>query len=401
MKFSQTALGKRCPPFLLTGVRVLLRPSQRRRFFREITIRRAQNTLISQQFNPEGGNLVVYIVDGADWITGKERISGGLLSIVSMFDEAKKLPELSSYQFLMVTLDSTPLILRHTQFENNITVFRLSQVFSCFKNLRHLIINVPELLVPDLPAELLAARPKRLKAIQNLHVNILNQNNQKMPGPEAVEALKRVVPHVTMCIGHARACTEEMFRKYRIPLHYLSTRCSPEYYRRRAFADKIDLLTASHDPHPMKEAVLEELKAKLPGLRIQVIRNLTYADYKATIEKAKWLVTFGEGLDWYFLETVFSGGISFAVYNEEFFPIEYKQLPTVFTSYEQMRQVLPAMLERLNNPAAFNECHTTLFDFLKRHHRYDEYVEKLRAFYRGNYDFEFPGSLDHGAVMMK
>src|ERR1039458_3142334 len=124
MKFSQTFLGKCCPPLLLTSVRILLRPSQRRRFVREIHIRRAQDSLIAEQYNPDGANLVVYIVDGADWITGKERISGGLLSIASMFEEAKKLPELASYQVIMVTLDSCPLILRHTEFENNITVFR-------------------------------------------------------------------------------------------------------------------------------------------------------------------------------------------------------------------------------------------------------------------------------------
>lgn len=389
MSFSQTSLGKRCPPLLLTCGRLLFRHSARKRFVREIGIRKQQDAFIREQYKAEGAKLVVYIVDGAHWITGKEKISGGLLSIASMFEEAKKLPELSSCQILMVTLDSTPLLLRHTQFENNITVFRFSQIFSYFRHLQHLIINVPELLVPDLPAELLAAGPERLKAIQNLHVNILNQNNQKMPGPEAVEALKRVVPQVTMCIGHARACTEETARKYRIPLHFLSTRCSPEFYRRRAFADKIDLLTASHDPHPMKAAVLEELQAKLPDLRIQVIRNLSYGDYKATIEKAKWLVTFGEGLDWYFLETVFSGGISFAVYNTEFFPSEYRELPTLFDSYEQMRKDLPMVLERLNNPTAYEECHTTLFNFLKKHHRLEEYVEKLQSFYRGNYDINF------------
>ena len=369
---------------------MLLRPSQRRRFFREKKIRREQDALIAEQFNPEADKVVVYIVDGADWITGKEKISGGLLSIASMYEEAKKLPELSSYQVIMVTLDSTPLILRHTEFENNITVFRLSQVFSFFRRLRHLIINVPEMLVPALPADFRAIGNKRLGTVGNLHVNILNQNNQKMPGPEAVDEIRRTTPQVTMCIGHARSCTAEMSRKYRIPIHYLSTRCSPEHYRRRAFAEKTDLLNASKDEHPMKAAVLEELQRKLPALRIQVVRNLTYGEYKTTIENAKWLITFGEGLDWYFLETVFSGGISIAVYNEEFFPDEYKTLPTVFESYEAMQRDLPGMLERLNNPVAYNECHSALFNFLKQHHRYDEYVEKLQAFYRGNYDYKFP-----------
>jgi hypothetical protein len=390
MKFSQTSLGKRCPAALLACGRLLLRPSQRQRFFREIKIRRAQDSLIREQYDRHNGNVVVYIVDGGDWITGKERISGGLLSIASMFEEVKKLPELSSCQFLMATLDSCPLILRHTEFENDITVFRLSQVFSFFGQLRHLIINVPEMLVPSLPAELKPAR-RRLNAIKKLHVNILNQNNQKMSGPESVDALKQIVPQVTMTIAHKSSCNEAMARKYRIPIHYLSTRCSPEFYRRPAFADKVNLLTASHDQHPMKAAVLEELQRRLPDLQVQVIRNLTYSQYKATIEKAKWCITFGEGLDWYFMETVFSGGISFAVFNDEFFPQEYKALPTLFDSYEQMRRDLPALLVRLNHPSAYNECHTTLFNFLKKHHRYDEYVEKIRSFYRGDYDFKFDG----------
>ena len=389
MKFSQTFLGKRCPPRLLTWGRVLLRPSQRRRFFRERDIRREQDARIAEQFKRDTDKLVVYIVDGADWITGKEKISGGLLSIASMFEEAKKLPELSSHQVIMVVLDSCPLILRHTEFENDITVFRFSQVFSYFSHLRHLIINVPEMLVPALPAELRAVPQGRLEAIQNLHVNILHQNNEKMPGPEVVDELKRIVPNVTMTIGHARSCTSEVSRKFRIPLHYLSTRCSPEHYRRRSFAEKINLLTASHDERPMKAAILAELEKKLPDLRIQVIRNISYSQYKATIEKAKWGVTFGEGLDWYFLEMVFSGGISFAVYNEEFFPSEYKGLPTVFDSYEQMRRDLPGMLERLNNPESHQECHNALFNFLKKHHRYDEYLQKLQAFYRGEYDIPF------------
>jgi hypothetical protein len=391
MKFSQTLLGKCCPPWLLTSGRILLRPSQRRRFFREIDIRRAQDSLIAKQYNSKADKLVIYIVDGADWITGKEKISGVLLSIASMFEEAKKLPELATYQIIMVTLNSCPLILRHIEFDNNITVFRFSQVLSYFSQLRHLIINVPEMLVPELPAEFGAVTKRRWKSIEKLHINILNQNNQKLAGPEAVDALKKITPHVTMTIAHARSCNEETSRKYRIPIHYLSTRCSQEYYRRRAFADKVDLLTASHDQHPMKAAILEDLQRSVPSLQVQVIRNLTYSQYKATIEKAKWCITFGEGLDWYFMEMVFSGGISFAVFNEEFFPTEYRELPTLFDSYEHMRRDLPAMLERLNNPTAYNECQTILFNFLKKHHRYDEYVEKIQSFYRGNYDLKFPG----------
>ena len=87
---------------------------------------------------------------------------------------------------------------------------------------------------------------------------------------------------------------------------------------------------------------------------------MTYSQAKAANEQAKWGVTFGEGMDLYFLEAVFSGGIGFAVYNDEFFPPDCKGLPTVFNSYEQMLRELPAMLERLDNPSAFDECHRAI-----------------------------------------
>lgn len=376
---------------LLTCGRLLLRPSQRRRFARELHIRREQKALISELYRPEGEKLVVYIVDGADWITGREKISGGLLSIASMFEEVKKLPELASHQIIMVTLDSCPLLLRHTQFENNITVFRFSQVFSYFNQLRHLIINVPEMLVPALPAELEKVPKRRLDRIGNLHINILNQNILKMPEPEAVDALKRCVPQVTMTTAHQRYCTGEMAQKYRVATHHLSTFFRPELYRRRSYAQKGNLMIASPDEHPMKAVILEDLRKQWPGLVVQVIRNLTYGDYKATIERAKWAVTFGEGMDAYFLETVLSGGVSFAVYNDDFFPKEFKGLPAVFSTYEQMRRELPALIGQLDNPTNFSECQKAQFDLCLKYYQNDGYLKNLGAFYRGEYDFKFHG----------
>ena len=266
MKFSQTFLGKCCPPQLLTCGRLLLRPSQRRRFVREIGLRKSQDALIKEQYDPHGANLVVYIVDGADWITGREKLSGGLMAIASDYLETKKLPEMASFQVIMVMLDSLPLLLRHNEFENDITVFRFSQVFSFFKNLQHLIIHVPELLVPVFPGELRKVGRKRLEAIPKLHINILNQNIQKMPGPEAVDAVRKFPGDVTMTTAHSRYCTQEMARKYRLDTHHLSNFCGPELYRRRSLRGKSNLLVASNDEHPMRATILDELQKKLPAL---------------------------------------------------------------------------------------------------------------------------------------
>ena len=107
-KISQTFLGKKCPPQIWKWGRILLQSSQRRRLIRERQIQKSQDTLIQEQFNAEGANLVVYIVDGADWHTGREKISGGLLAIASYYEETKKLPEMSSYQVIICLLYTSP-----------------------------------------------------------------------------------------------------------------------------------------------------------------------------------------------------------------------------------------------------------------------------------------------------
>src|SRR6267142_2167242 len=131
------------PSSLRTCLRLLLRQSERRKVIREIGIRRKQNALISSHYNAQGSRLIVYMVCGAEWTTGKERMGGGLLSIATMYEETRKMHELHKAQVIMATLNSNHLILRHIQFENDITVFRFSQVFTYFKNLSDVIIHVP------------------------------------------------------------------------------------------------------------------------------------------------------------------------------------------------------------------------------------------------------------------
>lgn len=380
-------LTRHCPEWLLAGGRYVLRQTERNKVARERLIRRAQDEEISRQYEGSGARVIVYLVDGADWVTGREKLSGGLLSIASMYEETRKLPMLDGCQVIMATLDSTHLILRHVEFENNITVFRLSQIFTFFPRVRELTIHVPELLIPAFAAQLRRLPAGRLASIKRFQINILNQNILKMPGPEEVEPLKRMASEVTMTTAATRYCTPEMAEKYGVSVHNLSVFSSPEQYKRRAYEEKANLMIVSPDEEPAKAAILARLRERLPSLQIQIIRNLTYMAYKATIEKAKWGVTFGEGMDLYFIETVFSGGISFAVYNDDFFPVEFKSVPTVFPSYEAMLDGLPAMIEELDNPAVFAKRHAALYSLCRKHYQYDQYLRNLVNFYEGNYQF--------------
>jgi hypothetical protein len=384
-------IRRRCPPFLRTCGRLALRRSERAKLLRELKIRKAQNTLIGAQYDSRQTSLIVYIVDGADWVTGRERISGGLLSIASLFEETKKLQELHGVRVIMVTLDSSPLILRHTQFDNDITVFRLSQVFSHFDGVGRLLIHVPELLIPEFLREVRTYIRPRARAVPNIHINILNQNILLMPPPSVASQLRGIASTVTMTTAHKRYCTEELAGRYGVSVHNFSAWVDPHQYKRVPYAEKSDLLIVSPDPHPMKAAILDRIQHDLPELRLRVIQGLTYTDYKKTLERAKWAVTFGEGLDGYFVETSFSGGIAFAVFNDFFFPKEFAELPTVFSSYEEMHSKIVSLIKELDNAINFDVCHKAEFTLFSKYYRWEKYLDNIKRFYEGDYDIKYNG----------
>ena len=162
--------------------------------------------------------------------------------------------------------------------------------------------------------------PTLLRDIKDVHLNILVQNIDNMKGKN-VSGLKRFgkVTGTTAHEAYTNLATREALG---VPLHRLSTCNGPEYYAVSEYQEKEPLLIVSPDPHPLREQVLGQIARALPELRIQVIQNLSYEDFRKVICIAKWSLTFGEGLDGYFLELVFSGGVGFAVFNDRFFTLE-------------------------------------------------------------------------------
>jgi hypothetical protein len=137
----------------------------------------------------------------------------------------------------------------------------------------------------------------------------------------------------------------------------------------------------------LKEQVLRRIAQALPDLRIQVIQNLSYEDYKNLIRRAKWSLTFGEGLDSYFAEPVYSGAVSFAVFNERFFTPAFAELETVYASWEVLLDRMATDLQRLDEPLAYNRCWRQAYDLLSALSGVDRFRENLRMFYRGEYTF--------------
>ena len=115
---------------------------------------------------------------------------------------------------------------------------------------------------------------------------------------------------------------------------------------------------------------------------------MTYEQYKQTISRAKWALTFGEGLDGYFIEPVFSGSISFSVYNASYFTVDFKDMPTVYESYDAMSQRICRDITSLDSEPAYTNYNSRLFDLCHRYYNYGDYVRNLEAFYRKDYTFK-------------
>jgi hypothetical protein len=375
------------PEIIKRCIRFFYYRNERRKVFREIKIRRSQNGLIKQQYSPATQNLIVFFVEGANWFTGKDTISGGILSIASIYEETLKLKDIHNSECIMMTHRDAHLLEKHTQFPNEIAIFRFSQLLGFFKSLESLMIHIPEYLVPSILLQL-SRHSKRLKSIKSLTINILNQNIMLMPPPEEIEKLKKLTPLITQTTAHESYSTIEIRQKYGIPLHKLSVFGCPEKYTYTPFEEKDDLMIVSPDEHPEKAKILDMIQSRFPNLCIQIIKNLTYTDYLKTIAKAKYALTFGEGLDFYFIETVFSGGIGFAVYNDRFFTPAFKELNEIYSSSLEMQTLLIDDLLNLQDSSYFKDRNNKQHYQCAVLYKYDEYLENIRKFYVSDYLFK-------------
>ena len=97
-------------------------------------------------------------------------------------------------------------------------------------------------------------------------------------------------------------------------------------------------MIVSPDRHPQKKQILKLLSKRFPRIRTLIIKNMSYEKFKESIVRAKWALTFGEGLDGYFVESIFSGCVSFAVYNDKFFGEDFRNLDTVYSDYATLNK---------------------------------------------------------------
>jgi hypothetical protein len=172
-----------------------------------------------------------------------------------------------------------------------------------------------------------------------------------------------------------------------VPLHRLSCCIGPETFKLSGYREKEPLLIVSHDPHPLREKVLNVVAQACPNLTIKIIQGLSYEEYLGLARRAKWSLTFGEGFDGYFIEPCLSGGVPFAVFNNRYFTPPFADLENVYESWDVLIDKIAADIRRLDEPTAYEQCWRRTYDLICNLYSTARFRENLRLFYCGDYTF--------------
>jgi len=319
---------------------------------------------------------------------GYELRAGGVMAIASFYRESIALRHIHKARVVLCAVpgdkSDNPFV-KYSWFENYNYILDLESVLKRCPQLDYLMLHIPEYSVNRMVAWLTSAAPTLLSKIRELHLNILLMNINLIQGKN-VAGLKRF-GKVTCTTAHEAYTNSTTREAMGVPLHRLSVCIGPECYPLSGYQKKEPLLIVSPDRHPLKDKVLHHIAQAYPGLTIKIIENLSYGDYTNLIRRAKWSLTFGEGLDGYFAEPIFSGGNSFAVYNNRYFTPPFSSLETVYPSWEILMEKIIEDIKRLDEPVSYNRCWRQAYELLCGLYSTERFRENLRMFYRGEYSF--------------
>jgi hypothetical protein len=287
---------------------------------------------------------------------------------------------------------------KYRTFENEMVIYNFHEIEKKISNIEFLQIHVPEIMVATFKNKetKLKSFYEYIKKIKTIELNILNQNDMFMPDIEYIEFLKSKFNSATITVAHKKYATLEKKEQYNLPLHLISPWLNPIPYNVRSYEEKENLIIYSPDsiqwiPNETtltKEEIIKKLKLKLPNYIFKEIKDLKYDNYKELASKAKFAITFGEGLDGYYIETIFSGGISFAVYNELFFTEEFKNLDTLFKSFNDLNNKIIEKIKVLDNKDEYNKKHIEIASIVNKSYSLNHLENDLIEYYTKKYDFK-------------
>lgn len=339
-----------------------------------------QDRRISEQYNQNENKLIVFLLPEI------EMVSGGVMSICSIAKVTKQLERIHKSRVILATLPSVNTYSDITGFDTEFDIFRFEQIPKYFTNLQDILIHIPELYTLLFVMKLKPSEMVWLSNVNNIQVNILNQNDTFVPRPSEMVYLKNLVSNITMTVAHKQYCTRQLRSSYDMSVHFLSTSNLVEYFY-TPYELKENLLVYSPDAHPYKQQILEKIKTEFPDMKMLQIYDMSYLQYRKVIAKAKWMITFGEGLDGYFVESIRSGTIPFAAYNNIFFNDEFDGLENIYDSYPDMLNRITKDIKRIDEGKKYTSLNRMLRAIDAKVYNDKEYIKNIKDFYLKKYTY--------------
>ena len=267
---------------------------------------RRRRAVLTRSVTLGAKRLIIFLTPGF------ELRAGGVLAIFGMKQETVALRQLHRARVTLCAVPGDdPDFFKYTWFENSDYLLDLETVLKCCEGLDYLQLHIPDYAVNRLLDWLSAFERTLLRNIREIHLNVLLFKIDNIQGKNVKGLLS--FGKATCTTAHEAYTNLATRKEQGVPLHRLGCLYGPEFYPRSSYQDKEPLLIVSPDGHLLKGEVLQKIAQAFPELRIQIIQDLHYEDYRKLIRRAKWGLTFGEGLDSYFGDTILSGGVAFAV----------------------------------------------------------------------------------------
>ena len=326
--------------------------------------------------------LIVFLVPS------ETKINGGVMSIYSLCSTSRKFNS-DSVCVISTYPGSKYTYAYNDMFINDEKIYRFSQIVNSCKNLEKLILHVPEYYVKDIARDFKKEDIVFLKSIKSLHINIVNQNIEYMPTVLQMNDLYKITENITQTIAHDRYATQEICNQFNIPTHLFSTNIDITKYKYRTFKEKDNIIVLSPDCNRCKDAIVKKIREEMLDFEIVSVENMSFSQYMDLISRAYFTVTFGEGMDGYFIQPYYVGSIGFAAYNEAFFPNDdWKKMRTIYGNYEYMLQnIVQDMNMLLNDNLLYEKIVSDTVEKLSQIYSTIKFENNIRRFYMKDYDF--------------
>ena len=288
--------------------------------------------------------IIVFLLPGQD-----DFLTGGILSIFYLYRFSVGLSAIHNAKVLMCFYPGEGGRWRCRPARSRIMIYPFELAMAVCARAKSVHVHIPEYIVQEFLDQMGCERLAQLRQEHGLRINVLNQNALLMPSQETIERLREAVPELTCTTAHLSYTTAEYRRRWGVPVHYLPAWIYPSDPVVSTYARKRNLLIVSPDPSPFRDLVLQKISAELPHIKIQVISDMPFEKYLKLTQAAKWSLTFGEGLDDYFAAVSVRGGVGFAVYNDDFFTREYKDIRTIYPDWDTLIKNIVRDMRAMDN----------------------------------------------------